>query len=203
MPLLLPLLVACGDGKVVEFPAGLEPLEPIVADCPSGADDAVTTESGETDEWTWTHGCGAVRAPYAAVVAAVRDPDVGVDRRKVAEYTVTWDVEPEYEVSYAVATIVHDLVDVEYTLTWRHGDVTDGEGATRWRMTETDPFVSLIEGSVTTLQDADDPDLTWLHVVYHVDAPAQMNPDVTRTFVEDLHASVAAVAAGEPLPTYE
>lgn len=194
------LSLACGDGETVSFPPGLEPLETNQAPCPEGSADALELVSGESD-WFWSHGCGVVDADYAAVLDAVRTPEVGVDRQRVSEFSVTWDVEPEYEVSYAVDTVVHDLVDVQYILTWRHGDLDEATGATRWLMTETDPFIDLIEGSVLTTRRDDGS--VQLEVVYRVGAPAQVDTTTTEGFITRFHESIAAVARGEPLPTYE
>ena len=182
MPVLLMLsLVACG-GKEVTFPAGLEPLPDAVVACPSDPSaESVATEGTRTDESFAATACGHVVAPFDDVVAAIQTPEAGVDRRavNVEELTITFDVEPEYDVSYAVDTIVHDAVEVNYTLSWRHGRVDDGTHATRWQMTVTSPCVTMIEGSVSATDD---------------------DGTATLQFVEH---SVKALAHGEELPTWE
>lgn len=198
MPLWI-FFAACG-GRTVEFPPGLEPLEASTAPCPDGEADAIELVSGEAGHF-WTHACALVAASPPSVVEALRTPEAGVDRMEVDEYTVSWDVEPGYDVSYAVDTVVHDIVDVQYVLTWRHGDLDDTRAATRWLMTETDPFVDLIEGSITATELSSA--LVRLEMVYRVGAPARVDTTTTEGFLTRFHASVAALARGEPLPTYE
>lgn len=205
LPLLFPL-AACGGGKPIEFPPGLDPFTDAAPACPAGEDTGtIGLESGRTDEYFFAAGCGWAAGPFADVTAAVATPDVGVDRRAVDEWTVEEDVEQGFDVSYAVNTIVHDMVDVEYTLTWRHSLIAEGVWATRWQMTTTNAFVNLIEGSLvaTEMEDAENPDgLTKIELIEHIDAIRDSDEERITEFLTDFHTSIVAVAAGEPLPEW-
>lgn len=204
-PSLLLVLAApfagCGGGKPIEFPGGLEPFDDPVPACP--ADEGVKVESTRPEEGFVATSCGIVAASYADVTAAIGDPIVGIDRRliNVDECTVIEDVEPEYEVSYAVDTLVHDTIDVQYTLTWRHGTAGEGVYGTRWQMTTTNPYISLFEGSAVTTDLGDG--TVQIEMVEHIDALLEEKEEVIVQFLEDFYESIRATAHGEPLPTYE
>lgn len=201
--LLLPPLAACGGGKPIEFPPGLDPFTDAAPACPADTGSGeLSVESGRTDEFFFAAGCGWVTGPFADTTAAVATPDVGVDRRAVDEWTVDEDVEAGFDVSYAVNTIVHDVVDVEYTLTWRHSLIAEGVWATRWQMTTTNAFVNLIEGSLVATEQEDDEGVTKIEVVEHIDAIRDSDEERITEFLADFHTSIAAVAAGDPLPEW-
>lgn len=204
LPLLLVLpLGACGKVETLEFPSGLEPFDDALPACPADTSaEAIETMGVREDPYFIATGCGYVQSDYAAVVAAIQTPEVGIDRRavNVDEVTITWDTQPELPVSYDVDTIVHDTVDVQYVLTWGHGEVGEGVHATRWQMTVTSPFISMIEGSVvaTDLDGA-----VKVEMAEHIDAALDSEEEVIEPFLVDFHASIAAVAAGEALPVWE
>lgn len=200
LPLLLPL-AACGGGKPIEFPPGLDPFTDAAPACPADGDPSeITLESGRTDEYFFAAGCGWVESPFADVTAAVATPDVGVDRRAVDEWTVQEDVEEGFDVSYAVDTIVHDMVDVEYTLTWRHSLIAEGVWATRWQMTTTNAFVNLIEGSLVASED--EGGATKVELIEHIDAIRDSDEERITEFLTDFHTSIVAVAGGGALPEW-
>lgn len=196
-----PLLAGCGRSKVVEFPEGLDPLPDAIPACPAEPTDTIKVDEERTDTYFAARGCGWVTADLETTARAVQTPEVGVDRRSVIfdECTVTTDVEPEYDVSYAVDTIVHDVVDVNYVLTWRHGMVTEDTWATHWLMTVTSPYVSYIEGSVVLTEEGD---ATRFEVAEHIDAMLDDKEEVIVQFLSDFHASAVAVAHGEDLPVW-
>lgn len=204
-PSLLLVLAAsfagCGGGKPIEFPGGLEPFDDAVPACP--ADESVVVETNRPEEGFVATACGVIEADFAAVTDAITTPEVGIDRRliNVDECSVTEGVEPEYEVSYAVDTLVHDTIDVQYTLTWRHGTAGEGVYGTRWQMTTTNPYIALMEGSVVTT-DRGDGTVT-VEMVEHIDALLEDKEEYIAQFLEDFYGSIRATAHGEPLPTYE
>jgi hypothetical protein len=109
------------------------------------------------------------------------------------------DVEPEYEVSFRVHTLVRDVVTVEYDLTWRHGTPDDGVGAVRWQKTEGSSLIERLEASVVIREEEED--LTSVEIVERLQAPGE---DIDRvvSFLNDLFASVVARVHGEPLPVW-
>jgi hypothetical protein len=199
---LLAVLSACfggGDDETV-FPAGLEPLEANKAEFPADGSETLALASGEGEEWDWTHARGYVHAPLALTWEALQQPEVDVDRRRVEEYEVTFDVEPDYSPSYRIDQKVVDIVTVEYSLTWRHGEVEPGVAAVRWQKTEGSALIELLEGSITLTGDEE---TTAIEIVEHLGSPAQDDIESMELYLTDLHASVVAYTNGEDLPTYD
>lgn len=208
-PMLLgfTFLFACFGHRETEFPSGLEPFTDNVAVFPDAVSgelpEDVDIQLGNGDAWDWANARGYVRAPLSDVWAAVKNPDVGVDRRAVTDWTVTFDVEPEYDVSYDVHERVVDIVTVEYDLTWREGLVPSGRDdlvVARWQKTDGTSLISVLEGSVvlTPVEDG----VTGVEIVEHLGTP-QDDRDRLEAFFLDLFASIAAASHGDPLPTYE
>ena len=199
---MLFLLTAACQKDTVEYPDGLEPLEENLAPAPEGDGDwpeALSMVSGDDGGVHWTHARGYVQTALEPAVAAVEEPEVGVDRRRVASWEVTEQTEPEYEVSYTVHTVVEDVITVAYDLAWRHGQTSASTWGTRWQKTEGEALITLIEGSVLTAPVAED--AVELQFVYHLEAALTSTED-TEAFVSDFYASVLASAHGEPLPTW-
>ncbi|MEZ4239937.1 MAG: hypothetical protein R3F59_28060 [Myxococcota bacterium] len=67
---------------------------------------------GEEGLW-WAHLRGFVRAAPEDVWAAAVDPDVGVDRREVDEWTVEDEPRATLDASYRVENTVHDVLTGE------------------------------------------------------------------------------------------
>jgi len=197
------LLASLACQRELEFPDGLAPLEENLAPDPEGEGDwpeELSMVSGDDGDLHWTHARAYVHASVEAVVAAVEEPEVGVDRRRVAEWDAETLDDPDYDLSYVVHTTVVDLVTVEYDLTWRHGQVDDTVWGTRFQKTEGDALIKLIEGSIVTAEVVNG--VTEVQVIYHLEAPMTSTED-TESFVTDFYASGTAAAHGEPLPTYE
>ena len=190
-------LLACGSKETV-FPAGLEPLAPNAAVFPAQDTEEVDLVVGSEDAFDWANARGFVHAPLADVWTALKQPDTTVDRRAVDEWTVDFDVEPDYDVSYVVHNRVVDLVTVEYDLTWRQGESDEAVSA-RWQKTAGASIIDLLEGSIvlTAVED----DVTSVEIVEHLKTPGDETGRLT-SFFTDLWASLVAASHGEPLPVY-
>lgn len=187
----------CKSDVETVIPPGLDPLEENTAALPDG--ESVRLVSTDTDDYHSTHARGRVEADIAAVAACVAQPEVGVDRRRVADFVVTDDVDPTYVVSYDVLTTVVDTVTLEYTLSWVQGDRGDGTYGVRWAKTDGSELLELLEGSVL-LQPIDDA-ATDVGIIEHLGAVLTSTDD-TEQFTGDFYESIRACAHGEPLPTY-
>jgi hypothetical protein len=206
--LALPLL-ACGKPEPVEFPSELEPLEENRASWPAAVGGELpetldVVSGGDSSLW-WAHARGYVRAPAAEVWEHLRDPDTDVDRREVDEWEVTSDTVPRFDDSYTLHCVVNDLITVEYDLTRVHELQAGKEAApervvAQWSKTDGTPFIALLEGTVVLEPEGDD--VTRLEYVEHLEA-AQRDDATIAQYLTDLHASLVAVAAGEPLPVWE
>lgn len=210
--ILIPLgLIACFGDEVTPFPPGLEPLEDCSAGFPeaSGGDDSpqgIQTDSGQDDDRRWASGCGFLDADVPTAWQAIQDADVVTDRRKATAWEVTdRDHEPEYDVSFRVYTEVDDILTVDYDIDWRQG-VWEGEEDApesvvgRWQKTDGFELIEVLEGSI--LLESTQDGGTRVQVVEHLEAPGY-DPEDLAQYIEDLHASIVAAAAGQPLPTWE
>jgi len=206
------LLVGCNQDIKTPFPEGLEPLEANKASWPSGGGypEDLSCKSGfdedpDVGEYTWVHCKTYVNHPIADVYAAYQKPRVMTDRRAVDEIDVTWDVEPDYDVSYEVHNVVNDIITVEFDNTWRHGD-TDGyedtltRVGTRWQKTFGSEVIELLRGSIDTTEiDADN---TGLEIVLHQRSLQEDEP-LMMQYLRDLQADILAETDGDSLPSYD
>ncbi len=211
--LLLSLFAAgCWGNEVTEFPAGLEPLDGTNrATRPALNADGTLPETmiftrGETNDWEWVHGRGFVKASLADTWKAFQDPQVVVDRRQVDEWTVDENVEAGFDRSFVVHNTVHDLITVDFDMTWRQsaveGDKESPEAvAIRFQKTFGSVFIDILRGSVVLRPAPEDETVTEVEFVEHIDA-AQGGADRINAYLVDLHASVVARAHGQALPVY-
>ena len=209
------LLLGCsgGDGpgifkdKEVVFPAGLEPLETSTAPAPEGEGhpEELALVNGESDDFIWAHGRGYLQTTVGEVWDALQIEEVLVNRRAVDEWTFTSDVDSDFEASFRVHNVVHDVVTVEFDVDWRMGSEKEGEEThetlgVRFAKTEGTVFITLMEGSIVAwpLEDG----VVELELVWHLRA-AQEEVSQMTNFMEDLFGELRATVHGEALPSYE
>ncbi len=205
-------VVGCNQDIKSPFPEGLEPLEKNKASWPSGSGypEQLSCKSGESEDddigkYTWVHCKTYVNHSIEDVYAAYQMPRVMSDRRAVDELSVTWDVEPEYDVSYKVHNTVYDVITVEFDNIWRHGDV-DGyedeftEIGTRWQKTYGSEVIELLRGSILTTEI--DEENCGLEIVLHQKS-LQADEPLMMQYLEDLQADILAATDGDDLPAYD
>ncbi|MFT5684296.1 MAG: hypothetical protein ACI8RZ_005237 [Myxococcota bacterium] len=205
---VLTMLLACKDKEVdYAFPDGVEPLEENTASWPADMAEEISTVVGEEDEYHWAHSKAYVHADINDVYLCLRAEEVNVDRREIADWSVTADVEEGYEFSYAIWNQTYPTlgVEVEYTDTWRHGSTLDEDGAlalvvTSWKMTEGNDYMYLKENSVVT--EVAEEGITSLDMVGHLSA-ALRDGETTAQYYADLHADLVACVDGTDYPTFE
>ena len=155
------LVMGCFSDVETPFPPGLEPLEEGMAPAPAPVDGdpypetvtMVRAFAPYTPRTHAVHARGYVRAPVVDVWAALRDPDVGADRRTFREWSTTYDVEPEYDYSYVIHSVIENVIVVEYDVTWRHGVVLGTLEAptlasARYQKTAGSAAIDALQGSV-------------------------------------------------------
>lgn len=200
--LSLPGLGACRDPDP-EFPAGLGPLEENQAPWPAGdAPEALAVVSGERDGYAWAHARGWVHASVAETWAALQDPAVAVDRRRVDEWTVT-GLAPTWDVAFLIHNVVHDVVTVEFDVEWQHGVVAGDTEApeavgARFDKTGGTEFIERMQGSVILVEDGD---VTAVELQEHLEAILTGVEEV-ENYLLDLHADLVARVHDEPLPEH-
>lgn len=186
--------------------AGLTPLDPHDIAAPSDDDDpyperAEVLAGSEEGEYDWAVLRGWVKADFDTVWGAITDPDVGVNRRDVASWTVTDTSDDDAEVAYVVNEVVTEPITVDFDLTWWHAHAADPSAGsvTVWEKTGGTEFIMLIAGSVVATAHDGVVDFLVVHHLSTVDS----GPDKAQLYVEDFYASVLAASHGEALPTYE
>jgi len=205
------LLSGCFGTEVSEFPDGLEPLDENLLMPPTGTAEApypeeFIVEGNEGGRYDLVLGRGYIDAPLADVWAAYREPAVGADRRTSPEWTSTAAEDPAYEESYVVHHIAHDIVTVEWDVTWRHGLV---EGiaeapelvAIRWQKTDGSTLIRVIDGSLI-LRPVGDGTATEVELAYHANATGA-GLDTYVRYMRDVYDDAVATVHGDELPTHE
>ncbi|MFO0725125.1 MAG: hypothetical protein U1E65_15195 [Myxococcota bacterium] len=203
------LSIGCGD-KIDVFPPGLEPIEQNRADFPPASDgdrypEMLSFASGEGHDVAWAHSKGYIHAPLSMVWSAFQEPVVVVDRRKVAEWTITDNVETGFDRSFLVHNIVHNVITVSFDVTWRESATVGTTEAPRtvairFQKTFGTVFIDILRGSVV-LRQGDDPSVTEIEEIEQI-AAAQGGVDNIQSYLTDLYQSVTARVHGQALPTY-
>lgn len=199
----------CQSDEVTAFVPGIMPLEASTAAVPTSANgepypEVITLNTGVAVGYEWAHGRAFVRAPLARVYEALADADITCDRRRVTEYMVTPDVEPEYMDSYRVHNIVRDVITLEFDIVHRL-DVYDGSPDVPTAMIVAyqkvfgSSLISVLRGSVIARRIDDN--TTSLELVRHIKSVASGRADAAQ-YLQDFFASVLARVNGRPLPTY-
>ena len=202
--ILLLACVAC-NGKT-PFPPGLAPLEDNRAPWPSDGSETIDTAFGSVDgdePYTWGHARGYVQQPLSTVYASLVKPRVSANRRSLTEYTVEQNVE-DYPHSYALHNRVEDIINLEFTVVWRHGALAGDEAdpeevGSRWQKTEGSDVIELLRGACTLGIRRPH------HRTRDCDPSALVGgrPRDCGRVLDDYYADIRASSHGEPLPEYE
>ncbi|MBN2800891.1 MAG: hypothetical protein JXX28_17270 [Deltaproteobacteria bacterium] len=197
-------LTGCVADRQVVFPEGLEPLEENLAAWPPVGMDGLAWATGTEGGYDWAHGRGWVDAPIDEVYAALLLPPVDVDRRKVDAWELTDEPGP-YAHAYLLHNTVHDVITVEFDVSWRHGAGKGSEErpaavASRFQKTDGSPVISLLEGSILITEEG--PALTSVELVEHL-ASLSSDTGTIQDYLGDLYADVLATVRGEPLREYD
>ena len=200
----------CFSEVETPFPPGLEPLEDNVAPAPEPVDGDPYPETlvmvrqlaPYTPRTHSVHARGFVRAPTADVWAALRDPDVGADRRTFSDWSATQVVEPEYDFSYVIHSVITNVIVVEYDVTWRHGVV---EGtlerpllvSARYQKTEGSSAIEDLQGSIL-LREVE-PGVTEVAIIEYLRAVASGHENI-ESFLRDMFAELVILSHGGTLP---
>ena len=198
---------ACGGDEATPFPPGLDPLERATAPAPVATatdryPEVLRTAAGETSAYEWVHGRAYVHASLDQVFAAMRDPDVATDRRRVSEYTVARNSEPQYPTSFRVHNVVHDIITLEFDIDWRLGlneTASPRVALGRYQKTNGTTFITLLAGSVQARQV--EANVTELELVRHIKSSGSGAVDAEQ-YLRDYYANILARVRGQALPTF-
>jgi hypothetical protein len=197
--LLVVALGACQDDVSTPFPEGLEPFEDNVL--PPQPDGPFVEElrimSTQTDI-VRVYARGFVQVPFDTMWEAAKAPGPNVSECKTSEHVITEGNEPQYEASFLIHYVVHDIVTVEWDDQWRFGRITDELGMIKHQKTQGSDFITLSEGSIQVLATTD-PGVIELSFVEHLDAISATGADVVEG-VQHNYDALVATAHGNPIP---
>src|SRR5262249_12126675 len=151
-------LPACFGEELTVFPPGLEPLEANTAPAIQPVDgdpypEVMSFVKGERPDRFFGQARAFVKADLATTWAALRTPEVSVDRRQVHEWGIDEGTEPAYDFSYVVHNTVRRIIVLRFDVSWRHGLV---EGtleepelvAGAWQKTYGSTLIELLRGTM-------------------------------------------------------
>jgi hypothetical protein len=212
--LALLALAACAGNHSLDFPPGLDPVDPVnKAEFPAAVNgdphpEALSMVSGESG-YAWAHAKGYVKAPIADVYAAMRVPAVCVDRGR----TDSWSLDPKYaDPDYAYSFLIHAsatncfgiCVTTDWDNTWRLGpypwkstENPPAAVAARWKMTFGTTYIDLMEGSI--IARVVDAGTTSIEIEEHLDA-TQQGPSTVEQTEREYFSRLLLQVHGQPLP---
>lgn len=201
----------CFGEEITPFPPGLEPLEtenlspgPAARDGEPYPEELVMVRSFAPDivRTHAIHARGYLHAPLSVVWEALRNPDVGADRRTFASWSTTYDVEPAYDYSYVIHSVIVNVITVEYDVTWRHG-VVEGTleaptlAAARFQKTAGSTAISDLRGSFVLTEVA--PGVTEIQIIEYLRAVSSSHENI-ESFLSDVFAELLVLSHGGTLP---
>lgn len=198
-------VAGCFGNERTTFPPGLEPLEENTAPLPEALDgdpypETIVYAKGETDNYSWAHGRGYIHASIGRTWEAFRDIEVIVDDPSVDSWSTTENVEEGYDFSYRIRNVVHDVITVEFDITWRQsavgGSVQDPDTVgIAYQKTWGTEFIEMLRGSIVLRPVTDD--VTEVDMVEHLDGYGRDANTVVDYFDDVYGDAVAHVHAGE------
>jgi hypothetical protein len=187
------------------FPGGLTELEdnPIPVQTTGPYPETMTSLTNNI-KFVHVYGLGYVQADPASVWAAIQDPAAMVASCTTDDQVVNPDDEPDYEFSFSIDYTVHDFVTVTWTDAWRYG-VLDGTpdaptlALVKHQKIDGSSYITLSEGTIALSPSADDPNVTQLSIVEHLDSLGGSVDTVLKGVQHNFDAMVA-VSHGKPVP---
>ena len=206
---LLVLHASCQSDITSPFLEGLQPVEAVTVPPPAATatdphPEVFHTTNGTVDAWGWAQGSGYVHGSISAVYAALRDPAVTADRRKISSFTATQDVDPIYPFSYRVHNVINTVVTVEFDEDWHLGPLEGNDAAptvvtARYQKVMGTSFISLMEGDIIARYVDDN--TTAVEMMRHVQSIGNGASDED-LYEHDVYDSIVARVHGRPLPSY-
>jgi hypothetical protein len=207
VPFVLAVLIACQHAETTTFPPGLAPLEPDPAPPPAATStneypESLDLQQGSDATSNYVHATGYVDAPIETVWTAMKNPAVVVDRHNISSYTVDWNVETGYDVSFRTDYVIDDIETVDFDLTWREGVYGGSEASPTvvsvvYQKTYGSSFVSYMAGSIELT--AVNANVTELQFAQRMNATETDSNNIA-AWTSEMFASIVATAHGQPLP---
>jgi hypothetical protein len=201
------LALGCQHDVSTPFPPGLEPLEKDTAPPPAATPSdpypqAINIQPGTDDTSPYVHATGYIKGNISDVWSAMQDPAVVVDRHHVDSWTAAQNVETGYDVSFRTDYTVHNIVTVNFSLTWREGAVDGTKDAPShvsivYEKTFGSSYINMMKGSIELVKVTDG--VTELQFAQRLDA-SQTDQNTIVMWTQGIYDSVIARLAGQPLP---
>jgi hypothetical protein len=182
----------------------LAALEASKAPWPETGTEGINVVTGNAGPYNYAVASAYVNAPLASVLAALRDPNVVVDRRRVD----AWEVDPPGDHPpplFKVHNTVHGAAVVQFETTWRSG-VVQGTAAkpklvcARDRKTAGSSFINVLEDSIVARPV--DAHTSAIEIVRHLKA-MNVGTKEAEQYVRDVYANIVAHAHGQAVPRYK
>lgn len=205
-------LAGCFDNVSTAFPPGLEPWEATnQASWPAPVDGDLCPETisfARVPDWersTTVHARACIHAPLSVVWPAIQNPQTARDPTSSSPpFMVLPQPTPdECDGLYETQVHVHDLIDVDFRICWRHA-VIEGTSeaplatASRWQKVWGTAIITTLEGSLVARPHEDDPQITTLEYQYHLDATID-NPERLESYLTSIYGRLRDDAHGIPL----
>ena len=202
-------IASCKANVERGFPDEIAPLEdnlaePVASRTEGKLNFECGEETGEDPSYYWCHARGWVEAPIADVYAATQVPEVNIDRREVSSWDVTWDVDPDAEVSYRIDHVVNNIITVEYSSVYGHTvhQGTPEEPEITWcvfDVVEGDDVIKVYRGSIVLVAEEDG--LTEFQFIEHLKTPMRDETQIEQT-IRDIYADVLDTVKGRDLASF-
>jgi hypothetical protein len=193
------LLAACQDNIATPFPEGLEPFEDNLVEPRPDGPFVETLRTATSDEsFIRVYARGFVLVPPDVMWEAAKNPTPNLSTCKTDEQIVTILDEPQYELSFSIHYIVHDILTVEWDDQWRFGTIDPTLRMIRHQKVRGSDFIALSEGTIQVLSTID-PGVSELAFVEHLDAVQATTADVLQG-VQHNYDALVATAHGNPIP---
>lgn len=200
-------LTGCFGSSTTEFPPGLEPLEDDTAPMQQGGayTETLTMVTPSFPTFNAVHGRGYVLAPIAQVWALSKSPDVMDQGCEVTQHSSTVGTEPQYEYSFEMHYEVDEVITVTWDEDWRFGTVEGTPEApartmVRYQKVNGTDLIKILEGSVQYFPAPNDPNVTMVEYVEHVNARSSGTSDTMKTMQRRFDDTVALAHGGAISP---
>lgn len=196
----------CQHSVKTEFPAGLTPLEDntIPPQASGPYDETLKTEGHDSGDVLRVYGRGYVLAPPAMVWQMAKNPQAVIALCTTDSQMVTPETDATYELIFAVHYVVHDFVTIEWNDEWRFGTIDGTPEAPELAMmkhqkTDGSSYISLSEGTIELAATPDDPNVTDLAFIEHLDAIGGGDSDLV-TAMQRQFGAIVAFTHGMAMP---
>lgn len=194
------LLVGCQENITTEFPPGLEPFSDDVhaTELVHDGSESLVIRALDLD-MIRVYGKGLVYRPLETVWAAAHDPGALIAICNTTSQTVTPGNDPAYEYSFLVHYYVDDILDVEWDDQWRGAEIEPGLAMIKHQKVFGSDFITVSEGTLQ-LSATDDPNITELRFVEHLEARAGGKGDVADQ-MQHQYDALRSLAYGGAVPS--